>query len=342
MLIITLVALAIYLLGHMMDMLLLTFVLTYLVNRLHKLITKGLGKFVHVGEKSAAVLIYIIILLLIGGAVYSIIPKILGQGQEILFQIKAFSRGFQENGQNKGELDNNIMNAIQYFKDNAGLYNYVKDYSMEIIRFAADWGRMLLTGIGRWSIYVLAALMLSFFFIMEKKEVYSFMRSFKSSKLGSWYDEIYGYYRIFIDSFGKIIEAQVIMAVINTVLTGIGLLFLGIPNVIFLSVIVFILSLIPYVGTILSLVPLSLIAFKVGGPFRVIYLMAVILIIHGIGSYFIFPKLIAERVKLPIFITLIVLLVSDYLMGTWGLIFGLPVFVFALEIIRNGQAKNGV
>ncbi len=65
---------------------------------------------------------------------------------------------------------------------------------------------------------------------------------------------------------GRAIEAQAAIAVINTVLTLVGLLLLGIPLVAMLSVIVFVCSFVPVLGVFISTTPIVLVALNAGGP----------------------------------------------------------------------------
>jgi predicted PurR-regulated permease PerM len=55
---------------------------------------------------------------------------------------------------------------------------------------------------------------------------------------------------------------------VNTVLTAIGLVVLGIPHAFVLSGIVFVCSFIPVLGVIISTVPIALSAVRAGGPHR--------------------------------------------------------------------------
>jgi predicted PurR-regulated permease PerM len=41
----------------------------------------------------------------------------------------------------------------------------------------------------------------------------------------------------------------------------------------------------------------------------------------------------SSRTELPIFYTFVVLMVSEKLFGTWGLIVGVPIFTFLLDIM---------
>lgn len=105
---------------------------------------------------------------------------------------------------------------------------------------------------------------------------------------------------------------------------------------------VFLLGLIPVAGVVISLVPLSIIAYTLGGGMYVLYIVLVIVIIHAIEAYFLNPKLMSAKTELPIFFTFIVLIFSEHYIGIWGLIIGIPIFVFILDILEvtNKEESN--
>lgn len=45
------------------------------------------------------------------------------------------------------------------------------------------------------------------------------------------------------------------------------------------------------------------------------------------------PKLMSAKTELPIFFTFTVLIFSEHFFGIWGLIIGIPIFVFLLDIL---------
>ncbi|MNY67496.1 hypothetical protein D3C86_2050940 [compost metagenome] len=74
----------------------------------------------------------------------------------------------------------------------------------------------------------------------------------------------------------------------------------------------------------------------------VIYVLAMIAVLHFMEGYFLNPKLMSSKMNLPMFYTFIVLLFSEHYIGVWGLILGIPIFVFFLDILdisRNEPAK---
>ncbi len=127
------------------------------------------------------------------------------------------------------------------------------------------------------------------------------------------------------------------IALLNTILTTIGLSILGYPYLFALAIMVFLLSLVPVAGVVLSFIPISIIGYQIGGISTVIWAIVMILIIHAVETYFLNPKLYAHKTKLPMFYTFIVLIFSQHFMGIWGLILGIPIFMFLLDIFEVDQ-----
>ncbi|MNP10721.1 hypothetical protein D3C76_1028810 [compost metagenome] len=73
-----------------------------------------------------------------------------------------------------------------------------------------------------------------------------------------------------------------------------------------------------------------------------IYVLAMIAVLHFVEGYFLNPKLMSSKMNLPMFYTFIVLLFSEHYLGVWGLILGIPIFVFFLDILEiNRENKIG-
>lgn len=118
------------------------------------------------------------------------------------------------------------------------------------------------------------------------------------------------------------------------------LIIMRMPQIIALGLMVFILSLIPVAGVIISLIPLSLVAYSVEGLRYVIYIFIVIMIIHAIEAYILNPKFMSSKTELPIFLYLCCFTSRGTLLGTWGLIVGVPIFTFLLDILGVKSVKK--
>ena len=191
-----------------------------------------------------------------------------------------------------------------------------------------------LTSLTKMAVTFLMSFILSFFYTIELKQMYSFSRLFLTSELFSWlFEDIYYFGKKFVNTFGVVLEAQFFIALCNTALTTICLMFMHMPQILALALMVFIFSLVPVAGVIISLIPLSMVGYSVGGIRDVIYIIIMIIAIHALESYVLNPKFMSSRTELPIFYTFVVLMVSEKLFGTWGLIVGVPIFTFLLDIM---------
>lgn len=191
-----------------------------------------------------------------------------------------------------------------------------------------------LTSLTKMAVTFFMSFILSFFYTIELKQMYSFSRLFLTSELFSWlFEDIYYFGKKFVNTFGVVLEAQFFIALCNTALTTICLMFMHMPQILALALMVFIFSLVPVAGVIISLIPLSMVGYSVGGIRDVIYIIIMIIAIHALESYVLNPKFMSSRTELPIFYTFVVLMVSEKLFGTWGLIVGVPIFTFLLDIM---------
>lgn len=198
-----------------------------------------------------------------------------------------------------------------------------------------------LTSLTKMAVTFFMSFILSFFYTIELKQMYSFSRLFLTSELFSWlFEDIYYFGKKFVNTFGVVLEAQFFIALCNTALTTICLMFMHMPQILALALMVFIFSLVPVAGVIISLIPLSMVGYSVGGIRDVIYIIIMIIAIHALESYVLNPKFMSSRTELPIFYTFVVLMVSEKLFGTWGLIVGVPIFTFLLDIMGVKSIGN--
>ncbi|MCU6794051.1 AI-2E family transporter [Paenibacillus sp. WQ 127069] len=310
--ILILISLLLISLGGMLNLVLLTFLLAYIINSLQGFISSKINRYVRINDKIVVVTIYIVLIVLLVSGISNVLPKIISQ-------YKAISDGLihRYNTPANDWLSEYIMNTI------IGLdfQSYTKQ-GLGYVFKVGDWGKTFFLSV-----------LLSLFFLLEKNRIKNFTAKFKTSKIAWFYNEMEYFSRKFIVSFGKVIEAQILIAIFNTIFTTIGLWILGFHYLVALSIVVFVLSLIPVAGVIISLIPLSIIGLQLGGVMMVVYLIVMIMVIHAFESYFLNPRLMSSKTKLPMFYTFVILIFSEHFFGIWGLIIGVPVFVFLLDIL---------
>ena len=311
----TLVLLA-YLIRSIFNLILLTFMITYLANSIQSLLVKQINKVIKVNPTIITIIIYMFMTVTIVLLLVKYIPIAISESILILDKIEYINFSHDTKG---------VMLYLAPIFDQINIASYAKSGIQSIMLFV--------TNFGKWSLNFFMALLLSFVFILEKNSVLKFVYKFKYSKVSVAYNYFSYFGNNFLNSFGKVIQAQIMIAITNTVLSVIGLTIMGFPQLFALAFMIFILSLVPVAGVFISLIPLCLIAFKIGGFIKVVFVLIMIVIIHAVESYVLNPKFMADTTNLPIFFTFATLIVSDHFMGTWGLLLGIPIFIFILDLI---------
>jgi len=171
----------------------------------------------------------------------------------------------------------------------------------------------------------LLALLFSYLILIDLNRIKAGISRLRNSRVGDFYEEAAPPIARFGILLGRAIEAQAAIAVINTVLTLIGLLLLDIPLVAMLSVIVFVCSFVPVLGVLISTTPIVLVALNTGGPGLSLAAIALVIVIHAIEAYLLNPIIYGRHMKLNPVLTLIILYVGYHAFGLWGMLLGVPV-----------------
>jgi predicted PurR-regulated permease PerM len=308
-----LLALVLYGLKDMINLILFTFIFTFLMDRL----VIFLSRKIPVNRKILVVASYSTIVGLLSYGLVKYLPMIIGEITALIKQITSFYTS---------KHDNIILNYLVSRLEEIQISSYLERGFTFVISYFTD--------ISTFSLQILIALLMSLFFLLEKPRLIEFTRKFKTSKIASIYAEIEFFSLKFVSTFGKVIEAQLIIAVVNCVLTTIALWIFGFPQLGGLSIMIFFLGLIPVAGVIISLIPLVIIGYSIGGSMTVLYVFIAIMIIHAIEAYILNPNLMSSKTNLPVFYTFLVLIFSEHFFGVWGLIIGIPVFVFILDVLE--------
>jgi len=136
----------------------------------------------------------------------------------------------------------------------------------------------------------------------------------------------------FCRTFGKVMKVQITIAFINAVVSAVVLTFFEFPNILGLAVMIFLLGLVPVAGVVISLIPLSIIAFNVGGIICIVKVVVLIVLMHVVEAYVLNPKLMSSRTSLPVSFVFIILLVAQEYLKVWGLLIGVPLFIFLMTM----------
>jgi predicted PurR-regulated permease PerM len=142
-------------------------------------------------------------------------------------------------------------------------------------------------------------------------------------------DEISARFTAFYRSFATVIGAQMTISAINTGLTAIFVFVIGLPYAPVVIGLTFLCGLFPIVGNIVSNTVIVFIGFLVSAKVAIVALIFLI-VVHKL-EYFLNSKIIGARIRNPIWLTLIGLIIGEKLMGVPGMILS-PVVLNYLRV----------
>ncbi len=141
-----------------------------------------------------------------------------------------------------------------------------------------------------------------------------------------------------------VMYGQVLTALIQAVIAGVGFVIFGVPSVVLLSLATFVLALLPVVGPPLIWVPAGLmLIFVKGQTFAGIGLIVYSVVLVSSLDNIIRPKLIGSRARVHPVVVLLGVLGGIVIFGMSGLILGplvLSIFVTLLEVYRKEFAQK--
>jgi len=142
-------------------------------------------------------------------------------------------------------------------------------------------------------------------------------------------DEVSTRFRDFYRSFATVMGAQITISLINTALTGLFVVIVRMPHAPLLIAITFLCGLVPIVGNLVSNTIIVFIALTISLKLAIGALVFLVLI-HKL-EYFLNSKIIGSRIRNPVWLTLISLIIGERLMGIPGLILA-PVVLNYLRV----------
>lgn len=137
-----------------------------------------------------------------------------------------------------------------------------------------------------------------------------------------------------LENFGKYLSGMVILAFFNATYSVILLLLAGVPSAFFIGIIAFFITLIPLIGTILTTVLMTIIAF-IHSPVSGLVVLIFMLIYMQVEAYVLTPKVMSKAVHVPGSVVLISALVGATLFGLPGALVAIPISAGIILILKE-------
>ena len=187
----------------------------------------------------------------------------------------------------------------------------------------------VVTGIGR----LFLVLMVAAFILVDLERIKAFVRSLVPESYQVDYDKIV----VGIDrGLSGVIRGQLVICLINGCLTYVGLLVFGVKYGLILAMVAGMMSLIPIFGSILSSVPIVIVALASGDQgvdiFRGVVMVLWIVGIHLIEANVLNPKIIGTAAKIHPVLVIFALFLGEASYGLVGALLAVPL-LSAIQVI---------
>jgi len=194
-------------------------------------------------------------------------------------------------------------------------------------------GQSLLMAFIRGIFLFFFTLMIGAFILIDMEKVHAFLRSMFPQNVRDDYDVIIAG----IDrGLSGVIRGQLVICLINGILTYIGLLIFGVKYSLILGVVAALLTLIPIFGSILSSIPIVLVALVSGDSgIDVVRGLAIglwIIGIHFIEANVLNPKIIGTAAKIHPVLVIFSLFFGEHTYGLVGALLAVPI-LSAVQVV---------
>ncbi len=299
-------------------------------------------------RQNAIILVFCIAVLLVGGVVASVVPSLISQVNELTTEFPKQAKKFQVsvssivNTGDPAKPTNTSTNAPakpvwfempQEWMKNVGVTNdKMREFMVDAVAKISAWGLEqlkkvmslfgFLAGLALVPVYV-------FYFLLEKRGIKQNWTDYLPVHESRVKEEIVFVLHSINDCLIVFFRGQVLVAMCVGALLTTGFLVIGLEYAILLGVMAGLLSIIPYLGVALSIIPafvLSMIQFVPDhGWLKPVLVLVVFAAVQAMEGLFISPKIIGDRVGLhPLTIIVAVMVGTTLLGGIMGGVLAIP------------------
>lgn len=142
-------------------------------------------------------------------------------------------------------------------------------------------------------------------------------------------EEVAERFRSLYRSFTSVMGAQIVISTLNTGFTAIYLTAIDLPYTPLVLVVTFLCGLLPIIGNLISNTVIVAVSFTVS-PRLAVLSLAYLVILHKL-EYFLNSKIIGDKIKNPVWLTLLGLILGERMMGIPGMILA-PVLLNFIKV----------
>jgi len=278
-----------------------------------------LGNKVRFPRIISVILFYIIIITLFGGVLFFMVPVLIqevGSLQSVYPEIG----NYIENAQILQGLAQQDVSLSEFFATQEG-----GSLAQELFRNISS----VLGGL----LNMIILLVVSFYLSVQERGIERFIRILVPIKHEDYAIDLWARTK---KKIGSWFNGQLLLALILTVLTYLGLQIFSVPYSLLLALLAGIFGMIPY-GIVLALMPAVVIAFVDGGWQLGLIVFILYWIIQQVTDYVLQPLILKRLTGLPTLVVILSVIIAGSIAGILGVMIAVPTAVFLLEIVHDRE-----
>jgi predicted PurR-regulated permease PerM len=278
--------------------------------------------------RSRAILLVFLLMVAVGvGGLATVVPQLVVETGSLVNQLPEYSQRLQSGvsgwmakspiGAKAREMwESQYGAAVQAWLSNA--LPDVSSWVLTQLTRAASWAG-LLTGLAMAPVYI-------FYFLLEKTGINRHWTDYLPVRESAAKGEIVFVLESINNYLIVFFRGQVLVALCDGVLLTIGFVSMGLEYALLLGLMAGMLSIVPFLGVALSLIPATILALvQFGDWLHPLLVLGVFAAVQAIEGFFISPKIIGDRVGLhPLAIIIAVMVGTTLLGGILGGILAIP------------------
>ncbi len=285
-------------------------------------------------------LVFIIVLFVIGGYLFAVVPPLFKQTTELLNSLPTFITGARATVESwNQEYASNIPEEIRLEIDR-GLENAG---SILVGAFRGLLNRTAVAAVHALTLVVgLVVVPLFVFYLLKDHE--KLRESFIDSFPADSQIHVVHIMRILNRIVGAYVRAQVTLAAFVWVVVSIGLAILGIDFAILLGAVAGLFEFVPIIGAWLGVIPAIVIVLSTS-PDKIIFVLLLYLAVQIIQGAVLVPRIHSQSLKVHPVLVLVSIVIGSEIGGMWGVVLGPPLVAAIKELFvyfSNPANQSGI
>ena len=274
----------------------------------------------------AILIVFALALGIIGALAATVMPKLIQETTKMINEAPTLANNLQERVSDwmatsdlgrrlKDVWDEQGKEVTRWF---AGVLPKVSEWILNRVWMIASWFG-LLAGFALLPVYV-------YYFLLEESRIAKSWTDYLPLRDGKLKEELAFVLREINDCMVVFFRGQVLVAIVDGLLLTLGLWIVGLEFAVFIGVVAGFLSIVPFLGVMISLVPTLLLAFAQFGRWQEpLIILAIFTLVLKLDSWYLSPKIIGGRVGLhPLAVIISVMAGTCLLGGVLGGVLAIP------------------